>query len=343
MLSGAESAVASATEAIDVSRLAGDPAAEANARINLVTARANEGTPPGAAEVGEIVELALRAGVTEEAYRAVVNFLWSAQPFLSVDALKRAFAELHARLEQVPPLELFGSYLDLSCASILHVPTGRWAVVEEVVEQNPSREAASGRIVRCELAAGLGVRRGDLRGAADDVAELVETALTTGEPQRIVPCACVAGPYAALTGDDLLLRRLTDAVLSMSGRIWVSAFTVAPLCRALFHAGAGDQLAALVVMLDALAADTEIRGHHRTSLATGRGLLALCEERPRDAAVELERAAGLERALGRTYFAACIELDLARAHELAGAGEDAARVEQGARSVLDAAGCVNPF
>jgi class 3 adenylate cyclase len=343
MLASVPRAAESAREAIAVSRRVGEKSAEANARINLLTAEANEGVPPDAGEVREIIGLALQAGASEEAYRAVVNFLWSVHPFLPVDDLERTLADLCAPLEEVPPLELFGSYLELSRASILYLPTGRWAAADEIVGRHPSPEWSSGRIVCCEIAGGLAFRRGDLARAAPTVAELVETALPTGEPQRIVPAANVAGAFGAVTGDRVLLRRVTEAVHAIAHMRWVSTFSTVPLLRALSHAGETELLTDLVALLDDLAHSQEPRGHHQGSLDAGRGLLALHEGRPSEAIDGLGAAAAFERSLGRSYAAACVELELAGAFELAGEQQSAEDVRRIARVVLDPLGCVNAY
>ena len=67
-----------AIEAIAVARRVGEPFAEVNAAINLFTEQSTLGVPPDADELLAIVEAAAEAGVYEEAYRAIVNFIWSA-------------------------------------------------------------------------------------------------------------------------------------------------------------------------------------------------------------------------------------------------------------------------
>jgi len=57
----------------------------------------------------------------------------------------------------------------------------------------------------------------------------------------------------------------------------------------------------------------------------------------------LELAIERERRLGRTYPAACLELDLAAALEAAGRTDASNEARTRAASVLEPLGCVNPF
>ena len=343
MLSGAVSAVDSATEAIEVANAAEEPAAEANARINLFTAQGNEGVCPDPAEVRRIIALALEAGVSEEAYRAVVNFLWTANAFMPIDTLEQAFDELCFPLRDVVPLEAFGSYLQLSRAAILHLPSGRWDALEAIIAEHESERWASGRMVWCELTAGLAFRRGDIAGATAPAEQLAELALSSGEAQRIVPAACALGAFAAVTQQAELLERVVRAVHEVGDTHWVSVFAAAPVFRALDRAGDVEALAGLVGLVEELGRDRAHSSHLQVSLATGRGLIALREGRAHDGAEALGAAAAGERAMGRTYAAACIELDLARALEAAGSDAAAVGARSGARAVLDPLGVVNAY
>jgi hypothetical protein len=173
------------------------------------------------------------------------------------------------------------------------------------------------------------------------VDELVDLALRTGEPQRVVPTAEVAGAFAATVGDHALLARVTDAVLGMSEQRWVANFSVAPLCRALSRAGDLDRLVSLIDMLERLAAVPRApRGHHRISLAAGRGLRALHEGEAGLARDELEVAVTLERELGRSLHVACLGLDLAVALERAGERERGEERRRESQATLASYGCV---
>jgi hypothetical protein len=343
MLAGAPGAAERAEEAIAAARAAGNRAAEANARINRLTALANEGAAPEANEVRDVVRLALDAGVSEEAYRAVVNFLWSAQGAVPIAELDGLVADLRGPLEHVRPLELFGSYLDLSYATILHVPAGRWAEADRIVAVHPAHQWTTARIVWCEVAGGLAFRRGDLEGAAPILEELTTLALPSLEAQRIVPAGCVLSGFAVTTGRSDLLRQVLDALYAVKEANWMPAFAAAPLCLSLSRAGEIDELRRLAGLLEDGVDARGALGHHRVSLAAARGLLARHEGRLADAVECLAAAVAVERGLGRVVPAACLELELAVTLEKTGEDEAAAGVRQGAHDVLDPLGCVHPY
>jgi len=72
-------------------------------------------------------------------------------------------------------------------------------------------------------------------------------------------------------------------------------------------------------------------------------LLALLQGRAGEAVEQLDPAIERERRLGRTYPAACLELDLASALEAAGRTDASNESRTRAASVLEPLGCVNPF
>ena len=61
------------------------------------------GQAPDADDLIEIVERAAEAGVYEEAYRAIVNFLWSAPGYIPLGEIERVLAHAQRRLAAVPP------------------------------------------------------------------------------------------------------------------------------------------------------------------------------------------------------------------------------------------------
>ena len=94
-----------------------------NARINLFTQRASEGAPR-AGRAAEVVDEAREAGTPEEAYRAIVNFIWSASGVLSIGRTEAAVLEGRRRAEMPPPPSI-AAYLELSRAVVLLIPAGR--------------------------------------------------------------------------------------------------------------------------------------------------------------------------------------------------------------------------
>jgi hypothetical protein len=62
-----------------------------------------------------------------------------------------------------------------------------------------------------------------------------------------------------------------------------------------------------------------------------------------EAVAAFAEAATLEREHGASYYAACAELDLARAYEARGDAKVADATRQGAQALFDRIGCVNPI
>jgi hypothetical protein len=165
-------------------------------------------------------------------------------------------------------------------------------------------------------------------------------ALDSGEPQRIIPMAAVAAPWLASTGDRDALRSLMEGVLNALDGDWPSSLDSVPIMRALSAAGETELLRRTT---DSIRGSSGLAGKSRTALLTGEGLLALEDGRAAEAAELLARAAGRERSLGRTYDAAVLELDLARALEEAGDESSANEVRARANAVLQPLGVVNAF
>ena len=329
-----------AREAILVAQRVGDAFAEVNSRINSFTADAMHGVAPGAAEALAIVDASLEAGAPEETYRAIVNFTWSASGYLPVSEIEQTVAQARERATDVPPPEVLGPYLELSTAMILLVPAGRWDEVDQILAavREPDAMSATNRLAWLALVAGMALRRGDLRAAELWLDELRPAATESGEPQRIIPMACVALPWAAVSGEVALLRSWSDEILEQIE--WSDVLSAVPIARAVATVGDNELLARLAASLGATTSPSSSIGN---SLRVTQGLQALADGNPENAVSELEAAVNRERELGHVYTAACLDLDLAAALEAMGAAAEAAATRAGARSVLDPLGCVNPF
>jgi class 3 adenylate cyclase/tetratricopeptide (TPR) repeat protein len=331
-----------ANEAIAVARRVGDSFAEVNAGINLFTEQASRGVAPDPDDVLAIVEGAVEAGVYEEAYRAIVNFIWSALGYLPLERIELVVVEARRRAEVAPP-ESIGPYLELSIAAMLLVPAGRWNEADAMLTGiGDQAEFATGRLVWLGLVAGLALRRGDLRTAEPLVEELQQLAFESGEAQRIVPMACIALPWLVLADRPQELRSLAEQVVGVLDPDWPSVLTAVPMARALAVAGETELLKRVSESMRRTAS-AALTARLETSLTATEGLLALLEGRAGDAVERLAEAVEREGDHGCTYDAACLELDLARALEAAGHTGAAAEVRGRSASVLEPLGCVNPF
>ena len=332
-----------AQEAIAVAGRVGDAFAEVNARINLFTEQASRGTGPDPNDVLDIVDRAIDAGVYEEAWRAIINFIWSGHGYLPLDEIERVAAEAQRRTAVTPPVSV-GPYLELSIAGLLFLPTGRWQEVDEVLRETGAvaQAMANTRLYWLTIVASLALRRGNVQAAEPLLDELQPGALASGEGQRIVPMACVALPWLLIKERPHELRALAEQVLTILDGQWQYVLSAVPVVRALAAAGEADLLQRTIDSMRPTGGEAQT-AKLGTSLTAGEGLLALMEQRAGEAIEKLTAAIERERSLGYVFDAACLELDLARALEADDREDAAAEARTHAASVLEPLGCVNAF
>jgi tetratricopeptide (TPR) repeat protein len=344
MLKHHDDSIGHAEEAIAVARRVGDLFAEVNARINLFTEQATWGIAPDPDDLLDIVDRAAEAGVYDEAYRAIVNFLWSAPGYVPLDEAERASLEALRHLRGVTPPSSIAFYVELSKVHMLSFPAGRWHEVDEVIgtPDEAVSTMATNRIVWLALVGGMAMRRGDLQAAEAPLEELRSMALATGEAQRIIPMACVVVPWLFVAGrSEELVSLVEEVTAALDGR-WPATQTAVPMVRGL---AAANEATLLQQTVDSMRR-TPSEGHAamlRSTLTVGEGLLALLEGQGDDAIERLTTAVDEERAAGLVYDAACLELDLARALEAQGRADAASEARARAASVLDRLGVVNAF
>ncbi len=341
MLRNRPVAVEHSLEAIAVADRVGDLFANVNARINLFTARASEGTGPDADEVLEIIEAAASVGAHEEVYRGIVNFAWSSPGFFPVERIESVIASGRVGRPSAPPI--IDAYLELSIAFMLFIPAGRWAEADAILADidGPALSTTSA-LVWLAAVGGLALRRGDVAAAEQSLAELGPLAMASGEAQRIVPMACVVLPWLHVAGRPDQLRALAREVLAAMDGQWPAVLSVEPIVRTLAAAGELELLAAFTESLRQSARRHQ-GGRLGSSLLVAAGLGALADGRADEAAEHLSAAIARIDELGLAYDAACLKLELARALDVAGDAGGAAEKRLEATSVLTAIGCVNPF
>lgn len=341
MLKQQPESVERAREAIAVARRVDDPFAEVNARINVFTQHAAQGIAPDAGEIASIVEMASEAGEYEEAYRAIVNFIWSATGNLSTERIESVVSEARARLADVPPPKSIGPYLEVSTAMLLLVPSARWAEADAALaEFGEVEKGASMKLVFLAAAGGLALRRGEAQATQRQLEELRPLALASGEPQRIVPMAAVVLPWLVLTEKFDELRSLIEEILMLVDGQWPVVLDAVPVVRALAAAGETELLERTT---ESMRKTPNVAWTLQIAVTAGEGLLALARGDVDEAVERLQVAVARERELGRTYDAACLELDLARALEAAGEKLLAQKAQARAASILEPLGCVNAF
>ena len=340
MLRDTDDAIDLSREALSVAQRVGDGPAEVNARVNLYTALSNLGTAAAADEMRACVALAIEVGAPDEAYRALVNWLWQAHTHTPLPEVMEETRRALVTLDGVPAIETFELYVALSIARLLALPLGDWNLVDETLAR-PPRPAASTSLVRRDLEAGMAVRRGDLAAADEVLPAFRRDALASGEPQRIAPMLAVAFARAAVAGDLAELRDLTDILLDFGPRVWVPTFASPTIPRAL--AVADEELLRRIAReLEALPPERR-RWRAAVAAEVASAHVALADGDDEEAVVRLEAVVRGELDLARPYDAACVELDLARALDAAGRSSDGDAVRARARAYLERLGCVNPY
>jgi tetratricopeptide (TPR) repeat protein len=341
MLRDSPDAESLSREALTVANRVGDRFAVINATINLMSACALHGTAPNTAEVLEMVAVARDVGATEEAYRGLVNLVWSSAGYVPVDEVLETLATGEAILENIPRPGGLGGYLPMSVVLIHLLPAGRLREAESAVatvdvdDLNPTTG-----MVWLGLRAQLSIRRGKLEEAEPLLLQLRELTVASGEPQRILPMACAYLSWAALDGRGGELREVAMETLELVGARWAATLTTLPAIRALSMAGELDLLGRWA---EALARAPSRAGRLASSALVAEGLLALHDGCTEDAIGRLGEAAGLDRGLGYTFDAAAIELELATALDAAGESTRATALRRSSQAFFASIGCVHPL
>ena len=337
MLRSLPETTTTAHRAIEVARRTGETAAEVNARINLFTFRSRLEDLPSPDEMSELVELALAAGSYDEGVRASVNYLWTASLVGHVEQTERVVSRLVSSLEHGLASQSYRQYLQLSLATLVWIPAGRWAEADEALARSEI-EVATNRLVWWWLRTGHALRRGRLQVVDRELPAFRATALATDEPQRIMPMVAVALPRAALADDTEELERLVDVAARQRPSQFSSTAISLPIVRSLGRRG---DRALLEAVRDVWRGAPETVGGVAERAATA-WLAGLAGDdaraAPTMAAIEQEL-----RAQGRRYDAACLALDLADAYERARDAAAAGEARSRAKACLDALGCVNPY
>lgn len=343
MLRSDEDARGLGLDALAVADRVGDRFARVNARINLVTVGAMHGVAPEPRTMLEIIDEAREIGAAEEAYRALVNFIWSATGYVGVDEVERVHEAAVERLQGLSPSAVLDSYLPLSIVAMQLLPAGRWDEADRLLEAlDAERLTPTNRLVWLGVTAQLALRRGDLATAGEHVHAQYATALESREPQRIIPMANAFLSWATLTGEREELRSVVRELLDLVRDRWSSVISVLPSVRALDLSGDMDLLGLWAESLGRAASDAP-GSRMATSHATAEGLLALHGGRASEAVERLSQVAAGDGALGYAFDAAAVDLDVARALEAAGNAKEAAAVRARADAFMRSIGCVNPL
>ena len=341
MLRDSPDAASLSREALTVARRVGDRFAIINAAINGMTVGALHGTPPDTAGALELIAAGREIGATEEAYRALVNLVWSSAGYVPVDDVLETLAAGEAMLQNVPRPGGLGAYLPMSLVLVHLLPAGRLREADSLLAAvDTDNLNATTDLVWLAVQAQLLNRRGNLEDAGHLVSDLRDLTVASGEPQRIIPMACAYLPWAALTGRVDQLRSVAAETIELVGSRWAATITTLPAIRALALAGETDLLARWA---EALGRGPSRTGRLQSSALVVDGLLALRDGRHNDAIARLSEAADTDRRLGYAFDAAVIELDLASALDAADDSERADALRRSSEAFFASIGCVNPL
>ena len=338
MLRGTPVAVQHAEEAAEMARRVGDAFAEIIADINLQTARAARGEAPTEERMLELLRRAVEAGYPDEAYRAVVNYLWAAIPFLPAGEVEASIGRAQELMAGIPAIEAYDEYIDVSLGMHVYLPCGRWGELEAMIEHANVPNVGGTFLAWRAVIGALALARGDLATIDAFIDEAWAEGLASEEPQRILPLAGAALGRAVVAGDIETARERAAVVATLPA----SAFMPISVLRALAAGGLDDDL---YTVRDTLRkAPQQRREADLASLVeTAEGLAALRSGEVDTAVERLIDAVDISRRRGRDYETACLSLDLAAAFELAGRTDEADRTRAPADTFLASLGCVNPF
>ena len=343
MLRDSRDAHALSREALDVASRVGDQFAVVNASINLSSVEALDGTPPDPDGTLALISTAREIGANEEAYRALVNFVWSACGFVPIDEVLELAAAGEAVLAGTPRPGGLGDYLPLSIAYMHLLPAGRFADADSTLADVDTGDLiVTSRMLWLGARAQLLLRRGELAPVGKLVDELHVLAVESGESQRIIPMACAYLPWSLLAGDREAMRSVANEALELVRDRWPVTISPLPALRALAAAAELDLVARFAESFRRTPR-APTAGRLGPALQTADALLAT-HDGDHDAAVaHLTAAAAAERALGYAFDAAATELDLADALEAARQPERAATLRTASTAFFASIGCANPI
>jgi DNA-binding CsgD family transcriptional regulator len=194
-------AIGWAGRAIELALRLGDQQTLSHALTNTGSARILAGDPAGRADLERAFEVAMAAGLDDDAARALVN--------LSTDSAvmrdhRHAGQDLDRALAFVQARELSGYVQHVQgYRAWLRLERGDWAGAERDAREALALPVAGGaRVVDCLVPLGrLQARRGDPEAAAT-LQEATERGFATVELQWTAPVAAARAEYAWLYGDD---------------------------------------------------------------------------------------------------------------------------------------------
>ena len=199
--------------ALILARQAGDAGTTSHSLTNIGTAQWFLGDPAARAALEEAMQIALRAGETEDACRAYVNLTWNLLDDYRLDEAERYLADAIPLAEEAEQLG-FLTYLQAERAR-LAFSRGEWDEAVRLARPLSAVAHAPTRCTALTVLARVRVRRGH-PDAPGLLAEGWELAVSLDEIQRI-------GPVAAARAEAAWLRDDHAAVISVARPVFEEA------------------------------------------------------------------------------------------------------------------------
>jgi class 3 adenylate cyclase len=203
-------------EALGVAERVGDAASVASSMASLLVANANARAVSDFARTQEALAIALGAGATEEATRAVINHVWNAANEVPLAELDAQWQHLVPPVAAIEGATFMIGYGFVSHALFVLYPQGRLDEAAAVIADPTYRATVSmsAIIPWVELEARLAALRGDVLRARSLMRGMLEAADRVGETQRVSRMRGVAAVLAALAGDGGSVREHLGVALT---------------------------------------------------------------------------------------------------------------------------------
>jgi DNA-binding CsgD family transcriptional regulator/tetratricopeptide (TPR) repeat protein len=232
-----EAALAWGSRAIELARRLGDQETLTHALTNIGTARRISGDLGGRVELEQAFEVAIAAGLEEDAARALVNLASGGMEFRDY---RHASGDVDRALAFTVQHDLAGYTMHLTgIRARLRLDQGDWAGAEQdaraaLAELEPRRQGGANAVDALVVLARLQARRGD-PAAGGTLAEAAARALATGELQWVGPVAAARAEHAWLQGalDRTATEAATGYALAVrAGHAWYAGELACWLWRA---------------------------------------------------------------------------------------------------------------
>jgi DNA-binding CsgD family transcriptional regulator/tetratricopeptide (TPR) repeat protein len=213
----AEEARAWSSRAAELGERLGDPESVVYALTNVGAIEVFTGDPQGPAKLEQSLELALRAGLEENAGRAYLNLVWWPIRRRQYDLVER-YLEAGTDYCTEHGLDLWRLFF-IPCRARLELDRGRWTEAADTaaLALRDHRTFPVPRVFALTVIGLVRARRGD-PNVWPPLDEAISLAEPTGELQRIGPATTARAEAAWLEGEQDAVAEGTEAALELAIR-----------------------------------------------------------------------------------------------------------------------------